>query len=81
MQYKNGVSVIVPCYNREEYLKECVESVLNQEGNFPVEIIIADDGSTDDSIKVIQDFENTTIIKGNGIQEYISNIRQPKQSL
>ena len=60
MQHNRGISVVIPCYNREEYLKECIQSVLDQEGSFPVEIIIADDGSTDDSIKVIQNFKNTT---------------------
>lgn len=39
-------SVIVPCYNVEQYLDECVESILNQEYK-DFELLLIDDGSTD----------------------------------
>lgn len=42
------VSVIVPVYNSEKYLQSCIESIQNQEYE-NIEIIIIDDGSTDDS--------------------------------
>jgi len=44
------VSVVVPCYNYGRYLTEAVESVLDQ--GVPVEVIIVDDCSTDDSVDV-----------------------------
>lgn len=46
------VSVIMPTYNREDFLPRSIESILKQDfKNF--EFIIVDDGSTDDSVELI----------------------------
>ncbi len=50
------ISVIVPVYNGQTYLKECLESIINQTYE-NLEIIIVNDGSTDDSIKIIQKYK------------------------
>ena len=42
-------SFIVPVYNCEAYLKECVESILNQSGDYSFEVILVDDGAQDRS--------------------------------
>jgi len=48
-------SFIVAVYNREKYLRQCISSILAQTGvNF--EIIIVDDGSTDNSVQIIRSF-------------------------
>lgn len=46
------VSVIIPIYNTEKYLEECLESVLNQTLK-EIEIIAVDDGSTDNSLSIL----------------------------
>ncbi|MCC8015955.1 MAG: glycosyltransferase, partial [Clostridiales bacterium] len=46
------VSVIIPVYNSEKYLKQCLESVINQTLK-EIEIICVDDGSTDNSLKIL----------------------------
>lgn len=49
------ISVILPVYNQEAYLSETINSVLNQTfSNF--EFLILDDGSTDNSLKIIKEF-------------------------
>lgn len=45
------LSVVVPCYNEEKTIKVLLETVLNQPSVF--EIIVVDDGSTDDSAKIV----------------------------
>lgn len=49
------VSVIIPVYNAEKYLRECLDSVINQTLK-DIEIVIVDDGSTDSSSKIIDEY-------------------------
>lgn len=51
------VSVIIPIYNSEKYLKQCLDSVINQTLK-EIEIIIINDGSTDNSLQIIQEYIN-----------------------
>ena len=49
------ISIIVPVYNVENYLAKCLDSLVNQ--TFPhIEILVVNDGSTDHSEKIIQDY-------------------------
>lgn len=49
------VSIIIPIFNTEEYLEQCIESVLEQPFN-DWELILVDDGSTDSSPRIIEKF-------------------------
>ena len=53
--YSPKISIIVPVYNVEEYLKECLDSLINQTLR-EIEIICIDDGSTDNSLKILQEY-------------------------
>ena len=49
------VSVIIPVYNVEKYLRQCLDSVVNQTLK-DIEIICVDDGSTDNSLKILKEY-------------------------
>ena len=49
------VSVIIPFYNVEDYFRECLESIINQTFD-DLEIICVNDGSTDNSLKIVEEF-------------------------
>ena len=49
------VSVVIPCYNNKPYLRECLDSVLNQTLT-DYEVILIDDGSTDGTSEIIQSY-------------------------
>lgn len=50
-----SISVIIPCYNAEQWLSQAIEGVLHQTSP-PAEIIVVDDGSTDGSADIAQSF-------------------------
>lgn len=55
--YYVDVSVIVPAYNVENYIEECIESILNQDTEYTFEIIVVNDGSTDKTLEIIQKYD------------------------
>ena len=61
------VSVIIPIYNAEAYLHQCIASILNQSME-DIEIICVDDGSTDSSLHILEEFrkidDRITLISG-----------------
>ncbi len=52
------MTIIMPSYNNGKYIKQSIESILAQEVDFSYQIIITDDASQDDSVKIIKDYEN-----------------------
>lgn len=54
------LSIIVPVYNGEEYIGECIDSLLNQDLRVEdFEIIIVNDGSTDGTLKIIEEYKGS----------------------
>ncbi|MBE6141792.1 MAG: glycosyltransferase family 2 protein [Erysipelotrichaceae bacterium] len=54
-----AVSVIIPVYNSERYLKECLDSVFNQSFEHPYEVIASVNGSTDNSINILKEYSKS----------------------
>ena len=52
------ITIIIPVYNVERYIVECIESLLNQTYK-NLEIILVDDGSTDKSGEICENYANT----------------------
>jgi glycosyltransferase involved in cell wall biosynthesis len=59
MKKKHTISVIIPVYNCEKFISEALESVINQTYK-PFEIIVMDDGSTDRTAEIVQQFEGVS---------------------
>ena len=50
------VSVCVVAYNQEKYIRQCLQSIVDQQIDFEVEVIVGDDGSTDGTRGIIREF-------------------------
>ncbi len=51
------ISIIIPVYQAQDYIERCLESIKNQNDNSDLEIVCVNDGSTDNSKKIIEDFK------------------------
>src|SRR5262245_28325569 len=49
------LTIVTPSYNQGSFVRETIESVLAQEGPFEIEYFIVDGGSTDDSVRIIDE--------------------------
>ena len=51
------ISIVIPSYNQAEFLRDAIDSCLNQTAE-PYEVIVVDDGSTDNSLEIARSYEN-----------------------
>ena len=66
------ISVITPCYNQEKYIADCLDSLLAQTFD-DFEVIVIDDGSTDNSVNIVKKYQKET--------DKIRLIQQPNQGV
>lgn len=59
------ISILLICYNQEKYINKCIDSIIMQQIPFEYEVIVADDGSSDDTVTII----NTKLL------DKVSNLR------
>lgn len=52
------LQIIVPAYNVEKYIEDCIESILNQKTKYKILTIIVNDGSTDNTGKILEKYKN-----------------------
>lgn len=55
--YDVAVSVYVPTYNHEKYIVKALDSILMQKCSFPIEILVGEDASTDNTRSVLKEYE------------------------
>ena len=76
------ISIIVPVYNVSEYLKKCIDSLVNQTFK-SIEIIIVNDGSTDNSEEIVKEYQKkvmnikyteTSAKTGHGIKDLFNEL-------
>jgi len=64
IEYKNSVplnpkvSIVIMTYNHENYIAQCIESIISQATNFDIEIMIGEDDSTDNTRNICIDYAN-----------------------
>jgi cellulose synthase/poly-beta-1,6-N-acetylglucosamine synthase-like glycosyltransferase len=51
---KKKISIVVPCFNAQETIEKCISALLEQDYSEGYEIVMVDDGSTDDAAKIIK---------------------------
>ena len=62
MIYQYLVSIRLMVYNHESYIREAIEGILKQQTDFLVEVVIGDDFSTDKSLEIIREYQDTSNI-------------------
>lgn len=57
------ISVVIPAFNEEKYIKDCLFSLVDQATNLNYEVIVVDNNSTDATVKIAQTFKNKLNLK------------------
>lgn len=68
-----SISVCMPVYNASRYLRDCIDSILSQSFT-DFELLIVDDGSTDDSVEIIRSYSDSHIRLIENKHDYIGSL-------
>lgn len=60
----SSVTVIIPVFNGERFIRQAIESVLLQEGGGTPNVIVYDDGSTDGTSDILAEYQTITVLRG-----------------
>ena len=60
------ISVVIPVYNAGGFIHKCLDSIISQKGGLSYEIILVDDGSTDNSVDVIRQYQESENLNKSG---------------
>lgn len=55
------LSIVMPAYNVEKYIKECIESIINQRTKYKYELLIINDGATDNTDQIVRKIQDEHI--------------------
>lgn len=70
-----NLTIIIPSYNRGEYIEECLNSIFNQKTKYSYKIIVADDCSTDNTLEILEKYKDKIqILKSDKNQKLYKNI-------
>ena len=77
------VSIIIITYNQENFISQCIDSIIKQVTDFPLEVIIGDDCSSDNTWQIIQDYMQhyPEIIKGNRSKSNLGLVKNYFQTI
>ncbi|WP_162605033.1 glycosyltransferase [Geomonas terrae] len=67
------VSIIIPVHNQWEFTHSCLASIIEESGDVPYEVIIADDVSTDQTIDIEQQVKNITVVRNSKNLGFLRN--------
>jgi len=75
------LTIIMPCWNKEAYISEALDSVFAQKTSFSYEIVIADDHSTDRTLAIVSDYERChpgviTVLRSDENLKLFRNVRR-----
>lgn len=73
------LTIIMPCYNKEEYIEESLQSIFAQKTRFSFKIIVADDNSSDKTLDIVDKYAmrypgTITVLKSNVNQKLFKNV-------